>query len=255
MVRDDFLLPLGTSGPLRISWELLLWFKPPIGTCCLSVEGPPVLSLLSLVPQVRKLTVHSYRPNSIRPVPLGSLASIPVGLKSKCLPSALVVQRLIIFHGSRFPLEAFFPGTLKRWLKAELCLSSFMPDGGEPGWGRDPDPAARWLWRGQRPHLISCLKLSAENNSQNNVLKYLKYKGNQIQLSTYIFKLCYSNMCVYSLIRSGDKSPYYCHFSTLMGVNNILTSLQQLLCDMKISVVSFGGKVTGAANITVACPE
>lgn len=40
-----------------------------------------------------------------------------------------------------------------------------------------------------------------------------------------------------------------------MRVNDILTSLQQLLCDMKIPVISLGGKATGTANIAVACPE
>lgn len=71
----------------------------------------------------------------------------------------------------RFPQEAFFPARWTYGREAELRFSRSVPDGGEPGLGY-PGPAARWLWREQRPRLISCLKLSAENDPQNNVLKY-----------------------------------------------------------------------------------
>jgi hypothetical protein len=37
----------------------------------------------------------------------------------------------------------------------------------------------------------------------------------------------------------------------MMSVKDILRYLQQLYCDMKISVISIGDKVTGTADTTV----
>lgn len=55
--------------------------------------------------------------------------------------------------------------------------------------------------------------------------------------------------------RSGNRSVNYCNFKVLMSVYNTLTFLQQLLWDMKISVVSFGAETVSTADTAVACPE
>lgn len=62
-------------------------------------------------------------------------------------------------------------------------------------------------------------------------------------------------MCAYYLIKSGNRSTNYCNFKVLVSVNNILTFLQKLLCDMKISAISFGAKAISTADTTIACPE
>lgn len=85
--------------------------------------------------------MHSYRPVPSGPCLWAHLQAFQWAPNLSLALLPLLYKDESSYMDLSFPQKRSFLAHRTYGLRAELCLSSLMPDGGGQGWGRDPDPA------------------------------------------------------------------------------------------------------------------
>lgn len=78
-----------------------------------------------------------------------------------------------------------------------------------------------------------------------------QFGGQTTTRHTVAWSVCSQEDC--EQVWPTGRSNYYCNFEVQMSIRDILRYLQQLPCDMTMSVISIGNKLTGIVNTAVVC--